>query len=202
MDRLSRSRDPSAPIISRAVLRLLITLLSSVMGKGAVFWYRLSGGENPVAQRKQAQSALQEVWGDGCARFFNPPKELLGLTLSNKKKELEPWTETSSTVLLRRLEGNFTTIVPTRKKDLVVWANAGTDICPLLFAEVGLRDAQPAGRSGLTVDEELASERWAQLRANSNKERTERRERTAQIRRENVRCDCTSEDSLEPIVCA
>ena len=72
-DRLSRTWDAAAPQVSRSVIASLATSMRTVIGRGTVFRHRASGGEHPVAQRKQAEAALAEHWGDGKSRFFNPP---------------------------------------------------------------------------------------------------------------------------------
>lgn len=165
-DRLSRSWDPSAPQISRAVVSLLATSLNTVVGKGLVFRYRLSGGEHPVAQRKQAEAALEEGWGDGRARFFNPPPELLGLTLRKMAREnargvvvVPLWLETEATARLRRMADAVTVLVPEPGRPLVVGARDGSERCPLLLAEVGLRDAPRATSVDVAVDAEMVVER-------------------------------------------
>lgn len=43
--------------------------------------------EHPVAQRKAALAALNLNWGDGRCRFFNPPVDLISLTLLKIARE-------------------------------------------------------------------------------------------------------------------
>ena len=144
-DRLSRTWDPSVPQLSRAVTAFLQKSLSAWVGRGQVFRYRMSGGEHPVAQRKSAEAALLENWGDGRARFFNPPPPLLGITLSKMAREgargvvvIPLWIETQSVARLRRMADRAVELRPTPGSPLVVGARTGTDKCPLLLAEVGL----------------------------------------------------------------
>ena len=147
-DRLSRTWDPAAPQVSRSVIASLATLMRTVVGKGTVFRHRASGGEHPVAQRKQAEAAMAEYWGDGRARFFNPPPELLGLTLAKVAREggrgvvLVPlWIETSYTARLRRMAdpGSVQILRPAPNRPLVAGARSGTETCPLMLATVGLK---------------------------------------------------------------
>ena len=144
-DRLSRTWDPSEPQLSRAVTAFLKRSLSDWVGRGQVFRYRLSGGEHPVAQRKSAEAALLENWGDGRARFFNPPPQLLGITLSKMAREgargvvvVPLWIETQSVARLRRMADRVVELHPSPGSPLVVGARTGTAQCPLLLAEVGL----------------------------------------------------------------
>lgn len=144
-DRLSRTWDPTSPQLSRAVTASLTASLNEWVGRGQVFRYRLSGGEHPVAQRKSAEAALQEFWGDSRARFYNPPPELLGVTLSKMAREgargvvvVPLWIETQSVARLRRMAERTTTMYPKPGSPLVVGAREGTETCPLLVAEVGL----------------------------------------------------------------
>lgn len=58
-ERLSRSWDPELPQCIRAVIRLLTASLSTTLGKGTVFQYRLTRGEHPVAKRQQGEAAMQ-----------------------------------------------------------------------------------------------------------------------------------------------
>ena len=161
-DRLSRTWDPTEPQLSRAVTAFLKKSLSDWVGRGQVFRYRMSGGEHPVAQRKSAEAALLENWGDGRARFFNPPSQLLGITLSKIAREgargvvvVPLWVETQSTARLRRMASRVEELQPAPGNPLVVGARTGTDHCPLLLAEVGLAAAGlPAatGRCGGASD--------------------------------------------------
>lgn len=64
-DHFSRSRDSSAPQVSRFIVGMLAKSLGSVVGEGTVFFYRLCDGENPVSQRNKADAALDEYWGGG-----------------------------------------------------------------------------------------------------------------------------------------
>lgn len=74
------------PQSSRAVTAMLTDSLRTNLGKSTVFGYRMSGGEHPVAQRKQKEAYLSDWWGHGFARFFNPQSALLGVTLSEKER--------------------------------------------------------------------------------------------------------------------
>ena len=155
-DRLSRTWDPSSPQLSRVVTGFLKASLSEWVGRGQVFRYRLSGGENPVAQRKSAEAALKEFWGDGRARFYNPPPELLGVTLSKMAREgargvvvVPLWIETQSVARLRRMADRTVTMYPEPGAPLVVGAREGTATCPLLIAEVGLF---LEGAKGIRID--------------------------------------------------
>ena len=162
-DRQSRTWDPSVPQCTRAATDLLRGSLSAFVGRGMVFRYRMSGGEHPVAQRKQAETALEEWWGDGRARFFNPPPALLGITLSKMEREkargilvVPFWTEDSSTARLRRLAERVTLVEPQPGRPLVAGAQTGTETCPLLLAEFRLQGAPKAGPAGAAVAVERA----------------------------------------------
>ena len=149
-DKLSRTWDQTAPQCSRSVIALLSDTLNTFVGRGTVFRYRLSGGEHPVAQRKQAESTLMDFWGDGRGRFFNPPPELLSLTLSKISREkakgvvvIPLWVETPAVARLRRMADAVTVLVPKAGMPLVAGPRQGTERCPLLLAEVGLRLGNP-----------------------------------------------------------
>lgn len=144
-DRLSRTWDPSAPRVTRSAIASLSASLRTPVGRGVVFRHRASGGEHPVAQRKQAEAAMGEYWGDGRARFFNPPMELLGMTLAKIEREggrgvvvVPLWMETSFTARLRRLADSAQILTPTPGRALVAGARSGTATCPLLLATIGL----------------------------------------------------------------
>lgn len=141
---------------------MLAKSLGSVIRKNTVFRYRLSGGEHPVAQRKQVDAALDKYWGDGRARFFNPPLELLGMTLRKIKNEgargvvvVPFWMKTAATASLRRMKDAKTTLKPTAGRFLVAETRGGTESCPLLLAKAGLRDAPRARRAELAVDADM-----------------------------------------------
>lgn len=149
-DRLSRTWDPGEPQLTRSVIESLTASLSTLIGRGTVFRHRLSGGEHPVSQRKQAEAALGEHWGDRRARFFNPPPALLGLTLAKMERErtrgvivIPLWLETSFTARLRRIAdvGSVRVLSPTPQTPLVADPRSGTESCPILLATIGL--AQP-----------------------------------------------------------
>lgn len=53
-DRLSRTWDPTVPQVSRSAIASLSASLSTSVGRGVVFRHRMSGGEHPAAQQKQA----------------------------------------------------------------------------------------------------------------------------------------------------
>lgn len=88
---------------------------------------------------------MQEFWGDGSARFFNPPPELLGLTVAKIAREgargvvvIPLWVETSCTARLRRLADSVQVLLSTPGRPLVTGARFGTAACPILLATVRL----------------------------------------------------------------
>lgn len=127
------------------MIALLSYTLTRVVGRGTVFRYRLIGGEYPVSQRKTAIAALEENWGDRRAGLFNPPIDLLTVTLRKMKSKgargllLKPlWHETQEVSQLKRLANRVHILYPSPRQSLVTGARSGTATCPLLLAEVGL----------------------------------------------------------------
>jgi len=85
-DRLSRTWNPKDLQMSRRVLRLVSGWFSGQEVKPS-FRYRRFSLEPPVAQRKTTIAALLDNWSDGRARIFNPPFDLVSLTLLKIARE-------------------------------------------------------------------------------------------------------------------
>ena len=84
-DRLSRQWDPTDLQVTRRVLNSLRD--SYQLGeRGAVFRCRPLGLP-PVAQRKIAVAALKEHWGPQEARLYNPPPDMVSMTLAKMRRE-------------------------------------------------------------------------------------------------------------------
>lgn len=84
-DRLSRTWDPRDLQLSRRALTLVKGIFSHIHGP-PVFSYRKLRA-HPIPQRKAAIAALNQDWGDGLGRLFNPPVDLVSLTLYKIEKE-------------------------------------------------------------------------------------------------------------------
>lgn len=144
-DARSRSWDPGNLQASRSVIYMLTTTRTSVGGKGTVFRYRLSVGENPVPQRKTAESTQSDHWGDRRARLFNPPPELLTVTLNKMRREkakglvLVPYLwETHAVPRLRHQADLLHILAPGPNVPIVAGARTSAAAFQLLPAEVGL----------------------------------------------------------------
>lgn len=78
-DRLSRTWDPRDIQMSRQALTLLKDIYGLRLGR-PVFSYRTLRG-HPMAHRKATLDSLNQDWGDGLCRLFNPPIDLISLVL-------------------------------------------------------------------------------------------------------------------------
>lgn len=119
------------------------------IGKFLFFPYHQSGGDHPIAQRKQAEAALHEDWMDVQVRFFNPPPALLYPTLSKmsieKKKGIliVPYRSDEQcmhccTFRPKSMASNWIFIRPRKKARLVSGYWSALDAAPLLVDKFGL----------------------------------------------------------------
>lgn len=183
-DRLFRTWDPSTPQCTRAMVDVLTGSLRECIGKGTVR-YRLNGGEHSVAQCKQSEAAMEDWWGEGRARFYNPPPQLLGLTIAKIAREktrgivvVPLWIETPAKARFHRLADAVTVLLSTPGRELVSGARAGTEKCPLLLEEIDLVNAPTAGPAGATVADERVAKAWMQAdRATQNLLKNQSREK-------------------------
>jgi hypothetical protein len=76
-DALSRQWDPGDV---RATDGLVRSLCSAYNPEAVVFPYRPTG-EHPLTRRKYLTTQMQENWGDGKARLWNPPFDLLPIVV-------------------------------------------------------------------------------------------------------------------------
>lgn len=86
-DRQSRAWAPSAPQCTCAVTALFSQFAEQFLPERNAVLILNERGENLVAQRNKAEAAMAEWWGEGRALFFNPPPELLGVTLTKMERE-------------------------------------------------------------------------------------------------------------------
>ena len=86
-DRLSRTWDPRDIELSRAALQFLKDIYRTIPGLSKpIFAYRRLAG-HPVAQRKTTLAAFDQTWSDGHCRFFDPPIDMMSLTVSKIARE-------------------------------------------------------------------------------------------------------------------
>lgn len=137
-------------------MKLLTDSLTSAVAKGRVFRHRISGGELPIAQRKQAEASLQEWWGGERDRFLNPSPDFLRVTLANIHRDkakgvavVPLWSETQATARLRRMASAFRVLSPRKSCPLVSGPRDGTERCKLLLAEMKLPAAEIQGSAFL-----------------------------------------------------
>jgi hypothetical protein len=76
-DSLSRQWDPGDVCVTEELVQ---SLCDSYAPDAVVFPYR-PVGEHPIARRKFLASQMDEDWGDGRARLWNPPFDLLPLVM-------------------------------------------------------------------------------------------------------------------------
>jgi hypothetical protein len=76
-DSLSRHWDPGDVSITEELVR---SLCAAYAPDAVVFRHR-PVGEHPVARRKYLQTQMSDYWGDGRARLWNPPFDLLPVVL-------------------------------------------------------------------------------------------------------------------------
>jgi hypothetical protein len=82
-DALSRQWDPGDVCATEALVE---SLCSANELDAVVFPYR-PVGEHPIARRKYLETQMGEDWGDGRARLWNPPFDMLPLVLKKMEDE-------------------------------------------------------------------------------------------------------------------
>jgi hypothetical protein len=82
-DALSRQWDPGDVCATEALVE---SLCSAYELDAVVFPYR-PVGEHPIARRKYLETQMGEDWGDGRARLWNPPFDMLPLVLKKMEDE-------------------------------------------------------------------------------------------------------------------
>jgi hypothetical protein len=82
-DSLSRQWDPGDVSVAQELVRSL----SNAYEIDAVVFPHRPVGDHPIARRKYLQTQMSEDWGDGQARLWNPPFDLLQRVLKKAEDE-------------------------------------------------------------------------------------------------------------------
>jgi hypothetical protein len=140
-DSLSRQWDPGDV---RATETLLCSLCDAYSPDAVVFPYRPIG-EHPVARRKYLTTQMQENWGDGKCRLWNPPFDLLPVVVRKIEQDqargviIAPmWPAQQWFARLRALSTGVRVLDPVEHGPLYTGLHRVNPSWKLLIAEVGL----------------------------------------------------------------
>jgi hypothetical protein len=143
-DSLSRQWDPG----DLCVTEQLVQSLSDAYAADVVVFPHRPVGEHPIARRKYLAVQMQEDWGDGRARMWNPPFDMLPLVL--KKMQIEGaqgvlvaphWPAQPWFGLLRRLATRMRILDPDLSSRSLVGSRRINPAWELVVAEIASRTA-------------------------------------------------------------
>jgi hypothetical protein len=140
-DSLSRQWDPW----DVCVMEELVRSLSNAYAPDAVVFPYRPVGEHQIARRKYLQTQMMEDWGDGGARLWNPPFDLLPLILKKMEESREHgvliaprWPAQPWYARLSRLASHMHVLDPAATKRYLTGNRTINPDWELVVAEIGL----------------------------------------------------------------